>query len=260
MRKISRFFIACAALGFLAACDAPLAPQARTSASVPQSTVVQTATQFWQWPPPVTDPNEKVPVLGDKELFNANWMVVLDNSGSMDTRSCSGNEIRMVAGGKAVHAFSQKRPDDNFGLVVFTTRDPYAKVAVPLGKKTQEKIGEVVRTIRADTNTPLRPAIKIAFDELGRQSKAQRGFGQYHIVVITDGEFNEGGDPAPLVKNIVTTTPVQVHTVGFCTGTSHRLNIPGYVTYVSIENASELNRALSAVAEAVDEDYTAIKT
>jgi predicted small lipoprotein YifL len=196
------------------------------------------------------------PVLGVEELFTTNWMIVLDNSGSMITKECSGNDNRMVAGGKAVHAFALKQPaDQNFGLVLFTNWPPYTKVAVPLGTGNQGAIKRVVESISPDTNTPLRPAIELAYNELMKRVAMQRGYGDFHIVVVTDGIANQGGDPAPLVKQIVTQSPIQVHTVGFCTGESHNLNLPGYTTYVSASNAAELNKALLAVAVVESETF-----
>jgi len=187
-------------------------------------------------------------------MLAANWVLVLDNSGSMNTTSCSGKETRMVAGGKAVINFARQRPaNDNFGLVLFSS-GATALVAAPLGRDRKLFETEVTKA-SPDYATPLGPAIELAYYELMKQYQRQGGYGTYHIVVVTDGEANRGRDPEPLVKEVVKKSPVQVHTVGFCTGAGHRLNLPGYATYATADNAEQINKALLAVLASESETY-----
>lgn len=200
------------------------------------------------WPPPVAGKASGTDsvALASTEVLADNWELVLDNSGSMETHNCSGADSRMVAGAKAVIAFSRKRPaNDNFGLVLFHDGDS-ARVATPLGKNRAMFESEAAKA-RADQNTPLKPAINLGYFELEKQARRQGGYGTYHLVVVTDGDWNKGGDPVPLVRWIVENTPVQVHVVGFCTGEGHSLNIAGYTSYVSADNADQVNQALQAV-------------
>lgn len=266
MRKPLTSLIVALAAGVLASCDTapPQQPLYPPQPSAPaQSGQVQQQPQNVEqaraWPPPPSGPSEVIPTVSDEELFATNWVTVLDNSGSMDTENCAERGAnRMVVGGRAVHAFAVERPNDLHGLVVFTGNEPWARVAVPLGKNTQGKIRHEVETINANTNTPLGPAIRLAYDELVKQARAQRGYGHYRIVVVTDGDYNVGGNPAPLVRWIVERTPVQIDVVGFCTGSSHKLNIPGYTGYVSIENSGALQKALSAVVQVESDEYSGI--
>ena len=256
MRKSSWYLSAFVALGLLVGCDDEPSRMIPTAPPAHGSPATYAPAQAAVWPPAATNPSEVLPIVSDEHLFDTVWVIVLDNSGSMETTECSGHDNRMVAGGKAVLAFSKKRPADNFGLVLFTSSYPYARVAVPLDRGTQGAIERVVTSIRPDTQTPLRPAIELAYKEIVKRARAQRGYGSYHIVVVTDGNYNEGGNPAPVVKEIVEKTPIQVHTVGFCTGSSHALNLPGYTSYVSIDNAEALNQALLKIVEVEAEHFT----
>lgn len=190
-----------------------------------------------------------------EDMLAANWVLVLDNSASMNTTNCSGRDSRMVAGGKAVINFARQRPaNDNFGLVIFSSGAAYARVAAPLGR--DRKLFEAeVKKASPDYNTPLGPAIELAYKELVVQYQRQGGYGTYHIVVVTDGDANQGRDPEPVVKEIVGKSPVQVHTVGFCTGERHRLNMPGYATYATADNAEQINQALLAVLASESETF-----
>lgn len=209
------------------------------------------------WPPPIKGAaadNETI-VVAPEDMMASNWAIVLDNSGSMKTRECSGQDIRMVAGGKAVIDFSHKRPaGDNFALILFIGDRPYARVVMSLGRD-RALFQKEVQNARPDFNTPLGPAIEVAYGEIVKQGRRQGGYGSYHIVVVTDGDWNQGSDPGPIVKRIVNESPVQVHTVGFCTGQGHRLNISGYTSYVSADNADQINRGLQAVLDAESEVF-----
>lgn len=220
------------------------------TAVVPQNPV--TANQL----PMVASATAKQIAITPEDMLAANWMVVLDNSGSMTTKECSGQDTRMVAGGKAVIDFSQKRPaNDNFGLVLFIKSEPHAQVAVPLGRN-KAAFEREVRNARPDFSTPLGPAIQVAYKEIEKQLELQGGYGSYHIVVVTDGQWNQGTDPKPIVQLIVQKSPVQIHTVGFCTGEGHGLHIPGYASYASADNIDQVNQALQVVSNAESEVFT----
>lgn len=232
----------------------PTRPQA---ANQPQAaTVVEQPRLAWVSPVKwATTKGVQLSFVALEDMLATNWAVVLDNSGSMKTTQCSGNDSRMVAGGKAVISFARQRPDkDNFALVLFTNSNPYARVAMPLGRD-RSVFNQEVQGARPDFNTPLAPAIELAYGELFAQGKRQNWHGAYHIVVVTDGEYNEGGDPRPIIRRIIDGSPVQVHTVGFCTGSNHSLNIAGYTTYASADNAAQLNAGLQAVLKAESETF-----
>ena len=223
-------------------------PQEVSTASQPKS--IWTLPAAW-----ALAKEKKLSFVTLQDMLVTNWMVVLDNSGSMKSKECSGQDNRMVAGGKAVISFSRQRPvNDNFGLVLFTDKEPYARVAVPLGRN-RILFEQEVHKASADFSTPLGPAIESAHGELFEQGRQQNWHGVYHIVIVTDGDHNQGPDPSPIVKRIVSGSPIQVHTVGFCTGSGHRLNIPGYTTYASAGNAHELNAGLQAVLNAESETF-----
>lgn len=208
----------------LAACSDPIQPMTPAPAQKGQA---QAST-------PAATPVQPLQIaFTAQDMLAANWVLVLDNSASMNTTSCSGKETRMVAGGKAVVNFASQRPaNDNFGLVIFSSGAAYARVAAPLGR--DRKLFEAeVKKASPDYNTPLGPAIELAYKELVVQYQRQGGYGTYHIVVVTDGDANQGRDPESVVKEIVKKSPVQVHTVGFCTGAGHRLNMPGWATYAT---------------------------
>ena len=73
------------------------------------------------------------------------------------------------------------------------------------------------------------------------------GYGEYHLVIVTDGEANDGEDPREAVDALLAKSPVVLHTIGFCIGETHSLNQKGRVFYQSADNPEELRKGLTDV-------------
>jgi len=66
-------------------------------------------------------------------------------------------------------------------------------------------------------------------------------------VVVTDGEASQGEDPRAEVNSIIATTPIVLHTIGFCIDSRHSLNQPGRILYRQANDLEELRRGLQNV-------------
>lgn len=195
------------------------------------------------WPP--VGKSDAAPVLSANPLA-ANYYVVLDGSGSMGERGCSGRDTKIQAARKAIAAFARSLPPDaNFGLAVFTGNQTLE--VLPLGSDNRDRVRGVLDRVEAVGNTPLRSSIGLAYRKLTGQGERQQGYGEYHLVVVTDGMASEGEDPARLVRSMLAESPVNLHTIGFCIGTDHILNQPGRSYYRAADNPAELTRGLEAV-------------
>ncbi|MEN8207310.1 MAG: vWA domain-containing protein [Pseudomonadota bacterium] len=194
--------------------------------------------------PPVSD-TEETPLLSD-ELLIANYYVVLDGSGSMGERGCSGRDTKIQVARKAIAAFARSLPQNaNFGLAVFTNSE--MQELIPLGHDNHNRANDVLSRVDAAGNTPLRSAINLAYRKLTEQGERQQGYGEYHLVVVTDGLASEGEDPIRVVKGMLAESPVNLHTIGFCIGTNHILNQPGRSYYRAADNPEELSKGLEDV-------------
>lgn len=177
-----------------------------------------------------------------------NIMVVLDMSGSMASKTCSGTYRNKAEAARAVLGdwVNQVDPEANLGLVVFDANG--VTVRTPLGQHNREHFVEKINQSRPIGGTPLRSAIELALEQLEYRSAHQQGYGDYRIMVITDGEHSNGEDPAVPLNRIFSnpSDPTQVHTVGFCIDDS-ALNQPGLTVYQSAENPEELRDGLNRV-------------
>jgi Ca-activated chloride channel homolog len=246
-----------AALAF-AGCD-EAKPPAKPAAAAPEKPQgpVSTRPLTPAWPAAAQAKTEGASVSGD--LFARNYYVVLDASGSMTERGCSGDLTKIDAARNALAAFAESLPADaNLGLQVFDARG--VREQIPLAAGNRARFKTVLAAVRAGGGTPLQAAITQAYARLEAQGSRQLGYGEYHLVVVTDGEASDGQDPTAAVKFILDRSPVVLHTIGFCIGTKHSLNQPGRTIYRAADDPAQLRQSLSAVlAEAPRFDVTGFK-
>lgn len=228
----------------LAACEEkkpPPAPKTAATAAQPATASVTAARLQLPWPP-MKDQAQDIAA----DLLARNYYVVLDGSGSMNAQGCSGGQTKMQAAKAALKNFADSVPAHaNLGLTAFDGAGVSERVA--LAANNRQEFVRVVSDIRANGGTPLRAAIERAYTKLLDQGRRQLGYGEYHLVVVTDGVADKGQDPTQIVKRILGESPVVVQTIGFCIGSDHALNQPGATIYRTAENADELRQGLTDV-------------
>ena len=141
--------------------------------------------------------------------------------------------------------------DSNLGLMIFYGGKIYEMV--PLGTENRNKFVSAVVSTKPDGGTPLFSAMKTGYRNIEKQAKKQLGYGEYTLVIVTDGEASDGQDPTKIVHWILDNSPVQIHTIGFCIGNKHSLNIPGRVVYKPADNPAKLEQGLHDVLAEVEE-------
>jgi Ca-activated chloride channel homolog len=243
MNKIRLFIPLLAAL---AACD-PVTNSATSPVQTPTRQTNLSGGEFYaRRPTQYTWPAvSKLSVQESGALLTKNYYLVIDGSGSMEDSGCSGNQKKIDVAKTAVAQFIGAIPADaNVGLFVF---DEYGiKERVSLGENRAE-VQQEVQTISASGGTPLLSAVGAAYQAITVQAQKQYGYGEYHMVIVTDGEASKNEDPGDLVAKIIRESPVTIHTIGFCIGTGHSLNVPGITNYSAASNPDELLSGLQNV-------------
>lgn len=214
------------------------------AASLFIATSLDLAAAGLQWPPP-----GKVDRLA-QDLTIRNFYVVLDGSGSMSEPACKGGGRKMEQAKSALEVFSKAVPRNaNLGLLVFDGRGVAERV--PLATDNRQAFVKEVFAVNPSAGTPLRSALTLARQRLEDQARRQLGYGEYNLVVVTDGVANPGEDPRQVVDNMVTRSPIILHTIGFCISNRHSLNQPGRTVYKAADDRADLERGLqAALAEA----------
>lgn len=195
------------------------------------------------WPPPSITEDVEVDL---KNAGAKNYYIIFDGSGSM-----AGEKIEIAK--KAFVRFIKSIPDkSNIGLTSFDANGFHERA--PLGSQ-KSRIIEEVNKIRAGGNTPLGGCIEIAYQKLGFQAKKQMGYGEYTLIILTDGQATDGSKMGEAVDLILKETPIAIHTIGLKIGTGHALNQPGRIYYKAAENFDELSKGLESVL-AETENFT----
>lgn len=206
------------------------------------------------WPPLGSDDLELAP---NKLLKN--YYVILDGSGSMSEQQCYGDGTKMAVARESLAAFARLVPGSaNLGLSIFINNR--IEELVPLGQDNRQEFIAAVRATYPSGQTPLRSAMETGFGKLTDQARRQLGYGEYMLVVVTDGLASPGEDPTGIVHTILDQTPVAIQTIGFCIGDNHPLNIPGRTVFKAANSEDELRRGLEDVlAESATFDVSDFK-
>lgn len=184
--------------------------------------------------------------LKSDQLLAENYLIIFDGSGSMAGSECSGNDTKAKVAISAVNSFvDQISSLANVGLLVFDRNG--IDTRIKLGTENRTQLKQKVSTINFGGGTPLRSALSLGLVELEEQANKQLGYGEYNIVIVTDGVASESESPESIVNSIYENTPVAIRTIGFCLGENHSLNQPGITYYKSADNPESLREGLASV-------------
>lgn len=199
------------------------------------------------WPPMETGTSQV-----SDNLMAKNYYLVVDGSGSMRDSGCSNGKEKLQVAKQALGSFVDKLPSDaNIGVFAFDNNGRGERLA--LGKHGTGDIKRAINSINAGGGTPLSQGIEAGTAVLTKQAKQQLGYGEYNLVVVTDGEASNNYEPDNAVRQLLAGSPIVLHTIGFCIDDRHSLNQPGYTLYKAANNPEALLAGLESVlAEAPD--------
>lgn len=243
MRKNNFLPIVIAAVGFMMFLNIFESNNSSTKVDDVQPASVKKDSKKGLWP--FMSNKQDITEIGNAALRN-NIYVVFDGSGSMGDIGCSGSSTKADAAKQALLSFSEKIPaDTNLGMLVFDHSGTRETVTLSVANK--DKFSDEVKAVYPSQGTPLKTAITKAYKKLTAQAKKQQGYGNYHLVVVTDGDASTSEDPTYIVNEILDESPIVFHTIGFCIKERHTLNQPGRIIYKSAMNVKDLQTGLSNV-------------
>lgn len=226
---------------------ATAAPAPRPSAPPPPRT--DEARGEW----PFMHADEPAGTLADS-LTAKNYLLIFDGSGSMRESKCAGSSRKIDVAKQAVVTWSQSVPANaNLGLYAFHNN---GILTLPMTSGQRNDFMQAVDQIVAGGNTPLSNAMLYAYDALTKQGRRQLGYGEYTIVVVTDGMANSIENLQKVADLILSKTPITIYSIGFCIGEHHSLNQPGRTIYKAADNPDQLKEGLREVlaeSESFDE-------
>ncbi|NQU06342.1 MAG: VWA domain-containing protein [Calditrichaeota bacterium] len=183
-----------------------------------------------------------------------NFYFIFDGSGSMGDMpgGSSGVFDDKLEGAKwAVKEFMKKVPNDvNLGLYVFDKQG--TREVVALGSGSRNNFLRAVEEVNFGGGTPLYDAITSGTDQLVKQYKQQLGYGEYRLIVVTDGE----AEHIPAAANYASKFGIPIYTIGLFIGADHPLREYS-ISYRAADSFDDLAKALEeTVAELPSFDAT----
>jgi Ca-activated chloride channel homolog len=175
-----------------------------------------------------------------------NFYVIFDGSGSMAeslTKQCKGDRRFGSRLEGAKWALAQFLPlvsrDVNLGLWIFDADGNRERV--PLGPDNRETFLAEVQKTRAGGNTPLTESIEQGVNRLVQQRDHQLGYGEFRLIVVTDGQAT--GRPLPQAVDYARERHIPIYTIGLCIGEKHELRKYS-VSYRAADSIEALKRGL----------------
>lgn len=195
------------------------------------------------WPPAAEKQDNILPA---DQWTRKNYVMIFDGSGSMADQRCSGDTTKIAVAKEAVADWAQSVPDDaNLGLIVFDQQG--FSTRLQLGQGERRAFVQQVQAVVPGATTPLNRAVQIAYDLLTAQAGKQLGYGEYHIVIVTDGAANLPAKLTQTVNALLARSPIIISTIGFCIADTHSLNQPGRTIYKAADNPEALRQGLQDV-------------
>jgi Ca-activated chloride channel family protein len=175
-----------------------------------------------------------------------NFYFIFDGSGSMSeslNKQCQGDKrfgSRLEGAKWAVGQFLPLVSRDvNLGLWVFDSHGNNERVA--LGPDNRAPFLTAVQKTRAGGNTPLTESIEQGVNRLVQQRDKQLGYGEFRLVVVTDGQAT--GRPLPQAVAYARERHIPIYTIGLCLGAEHELRKYS-VSYRAADSVEALKRGL----------------
>jgi Ca-activated chloride channel family protein len=169
-------------------------------------------------------PNQATP--GGEASLTRNFYFIFDGSGSMSealTKQCKGDKrfgSRLEGAKWAVEQFLPLVPSEvNLGLWVFDSSGNSERVA--LSPDTRAQFLTAVQKTRAGGRTPLTESIEQGVNRLVQQRDKQLGYGEFRLIVVTDGEAT--GRPLPQAVAYARERRIPIYTIGLCLSAGHEL-------------------------------------
>ena len=183
----------------------------------------------------------------DDDIHKDNIVVILDASGSMqDKFSGDQTKSKMEAAKSALQEVLLKVPDDtHIGLLVFSGANIQNEWVYPLGWKDTQKLITAIHLPQPGGDTPLGKYIRIGANRLLEEREEQYNYGNYRLLVVTDGEASDVDKVKHYTPEILN-RQIRIDVIGVDMKTDHIL-AKVVDSYRKADNPGELVAAVSEI-------------
>lgn len=185
--------------------------------------------------------------IGDTDLHTENIIIILDASGSMN-ENFRGDQTKskMEAAKEALKEVLAKIPDNtHIGLLVFSGSNVQNDWVYPLGPKNTEQLLAAIDLPQPGGGTPLGQYMRIGANRLLEQREKQYNYGNYRLLIVTDGVAQDQEKVAQYTPEILE-RQVRVDVIGVDMQTDHLL-AKDADSYRRADNPGELVAAVTQI-------------
>jgi len=171
-----------------------------------------------------------------KAALSRNFYFIFDGSGSMGEKR--EGKVKLDGAKEAVHKFMNKVPEDaNLGLYIFDASG--TREVVPLEAGNRAGFLQAIDAVRHGGTTPLAESIIYGTNQLIKRYKRQLGYGDYRLIVVTDGQANRIPEAAQYSMRY----GMPIYAIGFYIEGDHPLRAYA-MSYREANNYADLEKAL----------------
>lgn len=185
--------------------------------------------------------------IADNGVHTDNIVIILDASGSMqDKFRADETKSKMDAAKEALKEVLAKVPEGtNIGLLVFSGRNIRDEWVYPLGPKDTARIIAAIDLPQPEGGTPLGRYMRIGANRLLEQREKQYNYGNYRLLIVTDGEAQDQAKIEQYTPEILN-RQIRVDVIGVDMKTDHKLATDAD-SYRRADNPGELVAAVSQI-------------
>ncbi len=215
-------------LGGLTACE-PNPPSSPQSYQPPLP--LTTSLEPWATPTTPNWPHREGIVALDEKALQINIMIAFLPSTLMEHGNCLGQISGLKRAQQHLGAWLRHRPPESqVGMVQFDRQG--LREIRPLGRYDDAELLALLDDFSvSQAALPLKDGIELAYRRLTQQAESQGGFGEYHLVIVSDGQFFTAQDPTSLLQHIAQTSPIALHSLGLCLPDLSPLNQPNIMIF-----------------------------
>ncbi|MYF99719.1 VWA domain-containing protein [Candidatus Poribacteria bacterium] len=183
----------------------------------------------------------------ESDLHTDNIIVILDASGSMrDKFRADQTKSKMDAAKEALREVLAKVPEDtHIGLLVFSGENIANEWVYPLGPKDTDRLMAAIDVPQPGGGTPLGRYMRVGANRLLEQREKQYNYGNYRLLIVTDGEATDKAKVARYTPEILN-RQIRVDVIGVDMKTDHNL-AKDADSYRKADNPGELVAAVSQI-------------
>ena len=184
-----------------------------------------------------------IPAASAESVYRDNVVVVLDASGSMESKMQGLGRTRMdVAQESLQTVLAQVPAETNVGLFVFSGKQSKRGWLYELAPLNTQRMQEAIAMPIPGGRTPLGASLLTCANQLLEQRTAQNGYGNYRLLVVTDGEASDGEMMEAVIPQVLA-RGVTLDVIGLDMAQSHTLATKVH-SYRDARNPRDLTQAL----------------